>query len=113
MSAADRIAALEAEVAELRAFLPMLARMAFYEVWSGRSMPEHVITFKDLLVGSGLAWVDVLRHEERDVEIRVGGLAEDEDEFVRPKDEGLPGLAQHLQDSSNERFRQVCARHPS
>lgn len=39
---AQRLAALEATVAELRAYLPMLARLAYYEDWTDRSVPEHL-----------------------------------------------------------------------
>lgn len=45
----DRLAALEAEVAELRAFVPMLARLQGFEGYSGRSILEHVWDIEEAL----------------------------------------------------------------
>lgn len=42
VTAEDRLAALEAEVAELRAYVPLLARMAFYERYTQETIPQHV-----------------------------------------------------------------------
>ena len=76
MSAAERITALEAEVAELRAFVPMLARMAFYESYCGRSMPSKMLGMEDELAPD---------QEYSPV-------------FERPEDEAVPSAAQALQD---------------
>lgn len=94
----DRISALETEVAELRAFVPMLARLAYYETWSGRSVPEHVIVIETLLETNADRTVDAFR-DGREAVDRWG-----EAEFVRT--ESLPRAAQEVQDAHEVRFRE-------
>ena len=88
MSPADRIAALEAEVAELRAYLPMLSRLAFFEKFAG-SVPDTLLALED--------WA----HYET-VEGCVPAHSHGP-EFTRPKDEPLPVAAQALQDAYTRR----------
>ena len=80
-----RIAALETELAELRGYLPMLARMAFFEHWEGGSIPDVV---------QGLQ--EFARCYEEDAR-------GDHPEFRRPKSEPLPAAAQTLQDAYDVR----------
>ncbi|HVA74298.1 MAG TPA: hypothetical protein VNF71_07000 [Acidimicrobiales bacterium] len=89
MSAADRITALEAEVAELRAFVPMLARMAFYEALNGVSIPDAVRAVNDCC--------------------EQGVIPESR----RSADEPLPAAAQVLHDAYDRRERTQRARRAS
>ena len=101
-----RIQALEAEVAELKAFLPMLGRMGFYEVWSGHSIPDHVDTIEQTLLSAARAQLSLYEDILSPGSCRLAEVPGPvEPELVRPQDEQLPAAAQAIQDASEERFR--------
>jgi hypothetical protein len=67
VTATERIRALEAELAELRLYLPMLTRLAVYEALNATSIPTRLT-----------------HRSEREVE------------FARPRDETLPAAVDAL-----------------
>lgn len=88
LRAEDRIAELESEVAELRAYLPMLARLAFFEQYSGESIPDELLRIE--------SWV---RLDREDHEHRNDWAPE----FSRPRDEALSAGARALRHAYNRR----------
>jgi hypothetical protein len=86
-----QIAALEAEVAELRAYLPMLARMAFFERFAGESVPDRVLRIEDWTRFEPDSWI-------------TQNLCA---ELHRPKDEPLPAAGLALRKAGEARERET------
>jgi hypothetical protein len=94
----ERIALLEAEVAELKAYLPMLARLAFFEGWADAgSIPNAILRLeKWTRLGYGC-------EEDDYIEWMRSECSEIATEFHRPKSEPLPQTAQAVQGTYDAR----------
>ena len=96
MTAQERIAALEAEVAELKRYVPMLARMAFYEQYTRQSIVEHIEIQGEVFAAVGSIFCDhsPMAGSGRCVPIEIG--LDRPDVFMWDDDEPLPSAAHAL-----------------
>lgn len=91
-----RLAALEAEVADLRAYIPMLARLALYERDTGASMPELVHTVRDVFAAVASILHDHSSWAGCALDSPAHVIEPAPGPFRRPEGEPLPRAAQVL-----------------
>lgn len=104
--ALERIAALEAETAELRAYVPMLARMAFYERYTDKSIPHMLNRVEELLaLTTSMAYRTVNDALHPGDERVADWLADPPGVVVRPEDEPVPAAATGLGDAEEASWR--------
>jgi hypothetical protein len=113
MAGDERIAALEASVAELRAYLPMLARMAWFEKYNDKSFPHLIDEVRQLLevvtYGSYTKVMDTLApgNERMTDEIVLPPSV-----VVRASDEAISAAAGELDERHHEAERKAFERIP-